>query len=108
MVLLGRMERNDVVLREGSVSSRHAAVLVTSEERVFVVDLNSTNGTFVLESGLPRQASFTEISLEATIQLGTVQISVERILERKAPRDTGEYTTVLDLDSGQLVRRRRL
>ena len=62
MVLLGRMERNDVVLREGSVSSRHAAVLVTSEERVFVVDLNSTNGTFVLESGLPRQASLRRLA----------------------------------------------
>ena len=71
-----------MVLREGSISSRHAAVLVTSEERVFVVDLNSTNGTFVLESGLPRQTSFSEISSEATIQLGTVQVSVERILER--------------------------
>ena len=76
-------------------------------KRVFVVDLNSTNGTFVLESGLPRQTSFSEISSEATIQLGTVQVGVGSILEGYELRGLGEYTTVLDLDSGQLVRRPR-
>ena len=45
-VMLGRHPQNDVVLDNGFVS-RHHALLVTRADGLYLVDLRSTNGTFV-------------------------------------------------------------
>ncbi len=43
---VGRLSDNEVQLEEGSVSSRHAEIVLQGEEAV-LRDLNSTNGTFL-------------------------------------------------------------
>jgi predicted component of type VI protein secretion system len=43
---IGRLGDNDVQLEEGSVSSRHAEIVV-DDGRVILRDLGSTNGTFL-------------------------------------------------------------
>ncbi|TPV93768.1 MAG: FHA domain-containing protein [Myxococcales bacterium FL481] len=45
-VSIGRADDNDLVLGERGVSGRHARLLVTGDE-ITVVDLESTNGTYV-------------------------------------------------------------
>jgi len=45
-VTFGRAESNTVVLRDAKVSRQHAKIIVQGEEHV-LVDLNSSNGTFV-------------------------------------------------------------
>jgi uncharacterized protein (TIGR02996 family) len=45
-VSIGRSTGNDLVLPEGSISKRHARV-VWKDDRYILVDLKSTNGTFV-------------------------------------------------------------
>jgi len=46
-VIVGRSDECDAVLRGEGVSRLHARVLMTSESRVMIQDLGSTNGTFV-------------------------------------------------------------
>jgi pilus assembly protein CpaF len=45
-LLLGRLASNDIVLNKGNVSKQHAR-LVLKDGKYIVVDLKSTNGTFV-------------------------------------------------------------
>src|SRR5262245_7556427 len=45
-VTIGRVPGNDVVLPKGNVSKRHSRI-VLKENRFIVVDLKSTNGTYV-------------------------------------------------------------
>jgi len=52
-VMIGRHERNDVSLDNRFVS-RHHALLVSREDAIYVVDLQSTNGTFVNASPVTR------------------------------------------------------
>src|SRR6476620_8495993 len=45
-VTIGRVPGNDVVLPKGNVSKRHSRI-VLKDSRFIVVDLKSTNGTYV-------------------------------------------------------------
>ncbi|HUB08944.1 MAG TPA: ATPase, T2SS/T4P/T4SS family [Myxococcales bacterium] len=45
-VFIGRVDQNDIVLAKGNVSKQHTK-LVLRDGRIVVVDLKSTNGTFV-------------------------------------------------------------
>ena len=45
-VVIGRVEGNDIVLAKGNVSKQHAKIELKDGKYV-VVDLKSTNGTFV-------------------------------------------------------------
>ncbi|MCA9602541.1 MAG: FHA domain-containing protein, partial [Myxococcales bacterium] len=45
-VTVGRVQGNDIILPKGNVSKRHARV-VLKDGRFIVVDLKSTNGTYV-------------------------------------------------------------
>src|SRR6478752_20471 len=45
-VTIGRVPGNDVILPKGNVSKRHSRV-VRQDGRFFVVDLKSTNGTYL-------------------------------------------------------------
>src|ERR687898_1369155 len=45
-VTIGRVPGNDVVLPKGNVSKRHSRI-VLKDNRFIVVDLKSTNGTYV-------------------------------------------------------------
>ncbi len=45
-VSLGRIQGNDIVLPKGNISKRHARIVV-KEQKFIVIDLKSTNGTYV-------------------------------------------------------------
>ncbi len=45
-ITLGRIQGNDIVLARGNISKRHSRI-VFRDNRVIVVDLKSTNGTYV-------------------------------------------------------------
>ena len=45
-VTIGRVQGNDIVLGKGNVSKRHARIVV-KDGKFIIVDLNSTNGTYV-------------------------------------------------------------
>src|SRR5687768_14826905 len=45
-VTIGRVQGNDIILPKGNVSKRHSRI-VLKDGRFIVVDLKSTNGTYV-------------------------------------------------------------
>src|SRR5215203_6112391 len=45
-VTIGRVQGNDVVLPKGNVSKRHASIAL-KDGKFIIVDLKSTNGTYV-------------------------------------------------------------
>jgi pilus assembly protein CpaF len=45
-ITIGRVQGNDIVLPKGNVSKRHARVLL-KDGKFIIVDLKSTNGTYV-------------------------------------------------------------
>lgn len=67
-VVIGRSGA-DVVIDDDEVSRRHAAIEIR-EDRYFLKDLGSTNGTFVDE----RKISETEIADKGEFRIGTTQI----------------------------------
>ncbi|MGI9330034.1 MAG: FHA domain-containing protein [Gammaproteobacteria bacterium] len=54
-IMIGRHERNDISLDNRFVS-RHHALLVSREDAIYVVDLQSTNGTYVNATPVTRHA----------------------------------------------------
>jgi len=55
-LIIGRGKTADVVVHSNRVARAHAAVFMLNEERLVVVDLQTTNGTYV--NGEARAVSF--------------------------------------------------
>lgn len=47
IITIGRATTNNVVLRDNQVSDTHAQIIIKPNNRYSIVDLNSTNGTYV-------------------------------------------------------------
>lgn len=76
-VTIGRNPDNDVVLRDPSVSGRHAMLRVRDGE-LEIKDLGSSNGTLILKDGIIlHRNEAVKIETEETIALGRVHITVE-------------------------------
>lgn len=72
-IIIGRAENCDLVLaHDGTVSRRHAKVLVEGE-RLFIEDLGSTHGTFVDGQ---RISGRTELRPGAIIRIGNTYLQV--------------------------------
>ena len=83
---IGRDDSCDIVLDSEGISRRHAQIIVTAE-RLFVRDLDSTNGTFLgenlVEGSMP-------IIPGAPIRIGTGgSVEVRLVEEKKAAQPNG-------------------
>ncbi len=67
----GRLGRSTVKIEDGSVSREHAR-LFASEGKLFIADLNSSNGTFVNETKISR----AEVQPGDTIRIGRVVMTL--------------------------------
>src|SRR5690606_32966370 len=86
---IGAHEDNDVVIDDGFVSTFHAQVFLRGE-RLFVRDLDSTNGTFV--GGV--RIIEAEVRQAAPLRLGRVELRVEALESKesvKAPSGAGPW-----------------
>ena len=54
-ITIGRAKDNDVQIADQEISSHHAKLLITDDGKVFIEDLNSTNGTTVNGYKISRQ-----------------------------------------------------
>lgn len=81
ILAVGRAPGNDVILEDDTVSARHAE-LRRHDTQWVVVDLASTNGTFVGEAGHPRQerrVAQANLPTGATVRFGGVACRLERV-----------------------------
>ncbi|MCG2887344.1 MAG: FHA domain-containing protein [Vulcanisaeta sp.] len=88
-ITLGRSPENIVVIPDPTVSRKHAVITVMGNE-VVVKDLNSTNGTYVLENGEFRRINEYRFSNEAMIRLGYYTIIKLLIVEGSVNESTGK------------------
>lgn len=64
-----------IALPDGSVSRRHAVIYVT-ERRIYLRDLGSKNGTFLLEDGKFRRVSEAYVTGDQTVRFGRYRCQV--------------------------------
>jgi len=68
-ITLGRSPENVVVIPDPTVSRKHAVITVVGNE-LLIKDLNSTNGTYVLDGNEFKRISEYRFSNETVIRLG--------------------------------------
>lgn len=98
-VSVGRGPDNDVVLVDPEIS-RHHALVWCAEDRVFVRDLGSANGTYVADE---RVVDTAEVPYDAPLRLG--KAVVLRVMPPRAPMLTGNPLAFAVEDSATGVRR---
>lgn len=84
--MVGREPECDVVLRDGSVSRRHAEVVRLPDGRLHVTDRATVNGTFILRDGEWRAVRQTFAGPADRIRFGDHELTGGR-LEALCPRD---------------------
>ena len=72
-VTIGRVQGNDIVLPKGNVSKRHARI-VLKDGKFIIVDLKSTNGTYVNGKRVHR----AELQTGDRLRVGRVELVVSR------------------------------
>lgn len=70
-IVIGRQENNDLLMPDGSISSRHAAIRADGEGRYYIQDLGSTNGTAV--NGKPLGPEEKELLDGDKVKMGRYQ-----------------------------------
>lgn len=70
--LIGRSEKADLTLTDDGISRRHAKIAISEDGVVNLIDLDSTNGTFVngarIDMVILREGDRVQIGPEATVQ----------------------------------------
>lgn len=84
--VVGREPGCDVVLRDGSVSRRHAEVVCLPDGRLHVTDCATMNGTFILRDGEWRAVRQTFAGPADRIRFGDCELTGGR-LGALCPRD---------------------
>lgn len=79
-VNIGRARGNDIVLPRPNISKRHARIMVMEGE-MYVIDLKSTNGTYVNGD---RISAPVKVSDQDKIFMGDFMLKVEKFLEEEA------------------------
>jgi serine/threonine protein kinase len=73
--IIGQEKKNEIVVDEQSISSRHARLTVASDDEIYIEDLESANGTFV--GGVSAQGT-TRIEPGASVRIGVCSIDFQR------------------------------
>ena len=95
-VTVGRVDANDIVLPKGNISKRHSKI-VAQDDKVVIVDLRSTNGTYVNGDKISGPKVVTE---EDKVYIGdfTLQIVRKSAEPEPEPEPTPEPEIDLELD----------
>ncbi|MHA1536149.1 MAG: FHA domain-containing protein [Alphaproteobacteria bacterium] len=89
---IGRGDENDVVIRDHSVSRNHAELRVDDEGQFQLVDLNSTNGTFVRDGSEWVQVYQAYVAEDERIMFGSTATTLTALLARKPIEPEGTLT----------------
>ena len=89
---IGRGDENDVVIRDHSVSRNHAELRVDSKGQFQLIDLNSTNGTFVRDGEEWVQIYQAYVAEDERIMFGSTATTVTALLAKKTIEPDGTLT----------------
>ncbi|MEP2653073.1 MAG: FHA domain-containing protein [Paraglaciecola sp.] len=79
--IIGRHSSCDIVLLVNEISSKHAELVIGVDERVFLTDCGSKNGTFLLKEQEWQPVRQTYVQVNDTVSFGSFEISVSRLLD---------------------------
>ncbi|VAW64056.1 hypothetical protein MNBD_GAMMA08-1050 [hydrothermal vent metagenome] len=77
--IIGR--RGNIQLFDKTTSSRHAE-LVVSNEKMYLTDLDSTNGTYIMDQGKRKRFKEGYIDLDQTLSFGEQICTVRELIAR--------------------------
>ncbi len=89
---IGRGDENDVVIRDHSVSRNHAELRVDSKGQFQLIDLNSTNGTFVRDGEEWVQIYQAYVAEDERIMFGSTATTVTALLAKQPIEPDGTLT----------------
>jgi len=73
--IIGQERKNEIVVDQDSISSRHARLTVVSESEILIEDMGSANGTYI--NGIPAAGS-VPITFESKIEIGQCALEFQR------------------------------
>jgi pSer/pThr/pTyr-binding forkhead associated (FHA) protein len=79
-VRIGRGQGCDLVLTHESISRRHAELTIGADGSLYIRDLQSTGGIFILRDGKEQSVTKARLKSTDTLRLGDYEISVEDLL----------------------------
>ncbi|MGE0565998.1 MAG: FHA domain-containing protein [Alphaproteobacteria bacterium] len=83
---IGRSNANDIVLADSSVSRVHAELHIESDGRFSLVDLSSTNGTFVRDKGRWIEVETAHVEHGERVLIGDVVTTVTALVHQAEAR----------------------
>ncbi len=99
--LIGRSGSADLTLTDDGISRKHAKIAISEDDVVNLIDLDSTNGTFVngtrVDMVILREGDRVQIGPEATLQF------VYKTREALKPKDDDIPLSKRELEVAQLV-----
>ncbi|MDG1052336.1 MAG: FHA domain-containing protein [Flavobacteriaceae bacterium] len=72
---IGRGDDCEIKFNDKSVSRRHAELFISRSGKMYLLDCNSTYGTFLFSEGKKNKISQSEISIDEDIYFGQLKIS---------------------------------
>lgn len=80
---IGRSKNEmDILIEDDSVSGRHAELIITRDDRYYVSDCASSNGTFVRRDNQWIAVTQDYVSGEEPLRFGSFQTTVFQLLNR--------------------------
>lgn len=77
---IGRTEKSDVRIDDKSVSTRHAELVITVGNELFLTDCASSNGTFVWRQGDWQSVRQDFVRIDEKLMFGRSELSVNDLL----------------------------
>jgi predicted component of type VI protein secretion system len=86
--LIGRDRGCDLPIPDDSVSRIHAEITPLPNQWLLVVDRNSSNGTYVLQNGVPHRIEQAYVGWNDVLQFGGAVIRVSELMHTLQQRTT--------------------
>lgn len=95
---IGRTDDNDIQLSDNSISARHAELVITVGNELYLTDCASSNGTFVQrgDQWSPLRQDF--IHIEEQLLFGRFQLGVNDLLRFANDAEQARAKSGIDLD----------
>jgi pSer/pThr/pTyr-binding forkhead associated (FHA) protein len=78
---IGRDRSVDIPLADPSVSRLHAEMHLLDPDHLFLIDCNSSNGTWLFRDGVPRRIQQDTVHSGEQVQFGSVLIAVSDLID---------------------------
>ena len=75
VIRIGRDNSCEINIPDQSVSRKHAEVFISNSGRMFIIDCNSSYGSFISANGQKKQISQSEITTSDHLFFGNFEIS---------------------------------